>query len=306
MKRVYIAGPMRGIPEFNFPAFDTAAESVRFMGNEPVSPADIDRAAGIPKDPSGDATGIDLDPIIKRDIDALLTCDEMLLLPGWENSKGAVAEVAAAIWKGGFTFRTFPDFSVVPIDLVAKAMPTCRVIGFTGYAGAGKDEAADTLTAFGFKKLGFADPMYDIALVLNPWLFRFGILFRLSWAVRALGWTRAKKIPAVRRYLQTLGTEVGRTFFGESVWVDFLARRMRSGGKYTVTNVRYPNEAELIRRMGGHIIRIERPGTGPANGHSSEHQPIHADAVIFNAGTIRELRIQVAETVADLTPRTSC
>jgi hypothetical protein len=43
--RVYIAGPMRGIPEFNFPAFDAAARG-RAMGLEIISPAELDRAHG--------------------------------------------------------------------------------------------------------------------------------------------------------------------------------------------------------------------------------------------------------------------
>ena len=45
-KRLYIAGPMRGIPQYNFPVFDAARDKAIALGWDAVSPADLDRANG--------------------------------------------------------------------------------------------------------------------------------------------------------------------------------------------------------------------------------------------------------------------
>jgi hypothetical protein len=47
---IYLAGPMRGVAAYNFPAFDRAAEYLRSLGHGVVSPAEIDRAHGFDED----------------------------------------------------------------------------------------------------------------------------------------------------------------------------------------------------------------------------------------------------------------
>lgn len=110
-KRVYIAGPMRGIKHFNFPAFDAAAEQLHNEGWEVVSPAQIDREEGF--DPTSlpddfdwsEYHGeLDLKQVILRDVEEILACDAVALLPGWKNSVGAGTEVAVANWAGIETF----------------------------------------------------------------------------------------------------------------------------------------------------------------------------------------------------------
>jgi hypothetical protein len=101
--RIYVAGPMRGIEHFNFPAFDAAAEQLRALGHEVFNPADHDRAQH--GDDVFDSPSGDLDDIAERgfDLRAALAADTawicehadgVALLPGWENSKGASAEAA--------------------------------------------------------------------------------------------------------------------------------------------------------------------------------------------------------------------
>jgi len=110
-KRVlYIAGPMRGIAFFNYPMFDRVAKNLREAGNEVISPADEDRkqdgfdpfanpeyripdACVFPKE-------MDFHKTVRRCLDAVLRCDEIVLLPGWEKSNGAVAELTLAMWLG--------------------------------------------------------------------------------------------------------------------------------------------------------------------------------------------------------------
>ena len=96
--RVYIAGPMVSEEHLGFPAFDAMAAELRLMGHEPVSPADLDREAGIdPETVDVDSfTQADWLKIIRRDLDALLTCDAIVMLEGWHRSTGARAELAVA------------------------------------------------------------------------------------------------------------------------------------------------------------------------------------------------------------------
>jgi hypothetical protein len=102
---VYVAGPMRGLPEFNFPAFDKERNKLIEQGFNVISPADIDRKSGSPVD--GDVTKVtDQNPYIIRDffsIFFLASCNPtgqngLLLLEGWEKSTGAAAEFFLARW----------------------------------------------------------------------------------------------------------------------------------------------------------------------------------------------------------------
>lgn len=85
MKRIYISGPMTGLPELNFPAFNAAAAALRAKGLEVVNPAEIN--------PEGEKTW---EQCMRADIKALCDCDTLAMLPGWENSKGAHLEVHLA------------------------------------------------------------------------------------------------------------------------------------------------------------------------------------------------------------------
>lgn len=101
--RVYIAGPMRGIPYYNVHAFDAAALSLEKGGFIPVSPADLDRVMGVDFLTCHDGNeDVGLPPLslILRDLHALADCDAVILLEGWESSKGAAVEIAFAEFLG--------------------------------------------------------------------------------------------------------------------------------------------------------------------------------------------------------------
>lgn len=99
MQKVYIAGPMRGYDQFNFPAFDDAADFLRTCGYEVISPAEMDRELGF-DETKNSLEGLDLDDARKRDLEAVMLVDMVAVLPGWRQSKGARAEVALAEWRG--------------------------------------------------------------------------------------------------------------------------------------------------------------------------------------------------------------
>lgn len=85
--RIYVAGPMSGLPEFNYPAFYTAAAALRRKGHDVLNPADVDRLdTGTPR---GQRTW---HWYMRRTLRMVLEADAIALLPGWENSRGATLE----------------------------------------------------------------------------------------------------------------------------------------------------------------------------------------------------------------------
>lgn len=85
MKRIYVAGPMTGLPELNFPAFHAAAAELRAQGHHVENPAEINPDHAVP-----------WVECMERDLPRLMTCDAVFALPGWEASKGARIEVCVA------------------------------------------------------------------------------------------------------------------------------------------------------------------------------------------------------------------
>lgn len=94
MSRIYIAGPMRGRPDFNFPAFDRTAAKFRALGWDVVSPAEMDRELDGPLAHSNARWTFPV--YMDRDIKVLVTCDAIALLYGWEGSLGANVELTIA------------------------------------------------------------------------------------------------------------------------------------------------------------------------------------------------------------------
>lgn len=84
---VYIAGPMRGMPERNYPAFHEAEARLVELGHEVINPARIE----------DEWTGVDWAGCLRRDIALIVTrCSMVAALPGWQRSKGASLEVHVA------------------------------------------------------------------------------------------------------------------------------------------------------------------------------------------------------------------
>jgi hypothetical protein len=97
MTTVYICGPMRSMPQLNHPAFFEAEETLKKRGHNVINPARMDQELGLdPHNSQMDSKFIE--DCARRDIDAVFECDELVLLPNWEKSKGAKAEIAVAQW----------------------------------------------------------------------------------------------------------------------------------------------------------------------------------------------------------------
>lgn len=85
----YIAGPMKGFPDKNYPAFEKVTQKLRNEGIEVLSPHEV-----------GPKHGETYEWYIREDLKLLLQCDNIVMLPGWKNSKGAVLEHSVAVMCG--------------------------------------------------------------------------------------------------------------------------------------------------------------------------------------------------------------
>jgi hypothetical protein len=103
--KVYLAGPMRGYPEFNFPAFRSAAKKLREEGHEVFNPAERDTERHGTDISKGNVSGsiaeaeknhgFSLRVALGEDLEWICKhADGIALLPGWEASAGANAEWA--------------------------------------------------------------------------------------------------------------------------------------------------------------------------------------------------------------------
>ena len=90
-KTIYIAGPMAGLPDLNFPAFTRAEEKLQRDGWIPVNPASFNCVFG--EFPAGRL----LDACCESERAAIPFLDAIYLLKGWEKSKGAKRELAVAL-----------------------------------------------------------------------------------------------------------------------------------------------------------------------------------------------------------------
>ncbi len=81
MRRIYIAGPMSGLPEFNYPAFHAMAEKLRAQGHHVENPAEN------PEPHCRSWLGY-----MRMAVAQLASCDAVYMLPGWSKSKGACIE----------------------------------------------------------------------------------------------------------------------------------------------------------------------------------------------------------------------
>jgi hypothetical protein len=128
---LYLGGPMTGRPQFNFPAFDRAAAKLREHGYGIVSPAELDdpetreaalaSADGAPG--TGSHSGQTWADFLARDVKLIADkVDGIVLLDGWEKSKGARLECFVARLDGKPIYLYRPDSPGLKIDLPAEAM----------------------------------------------------------------------------------------------------------------------------------------------------------------------------------------
>jgi hypothetical protein len=207
-----------------------------------------------------------------------------------------------------------------------------ELIGLSGYARSGKDEAAKVLVEeFGFKRIAFADKLRDFLYALDPIVtvkkvdspinvrqgetikrlyidedtratVPLSVEVRVRQVIDKHGWDGYKETEygtEIRGLLQRLGTEAGRNTLWDSIWIDAALHDLDESGKYVVTDARFPNEADAVQQRGGQLIRITRRGIGPANTHPSETSldDYDFDLRVENDGTLEEFHEKIRKIV---------
>lgn len=125
----YLSGPMSGIPQFNFPMFDRIARSLRAQGYRVVSPAEMDdeavRAAAVSSADGAahSAGGPTWGDFLARDVRIIADqVNGIILLPGWERSRGARLEAFVALLQKDFDFLRWDDQVAHPVQVSRRTV----------------------------------------------------------------------------------------------------------------------------------------------------------------------------------------
>ena len=172
------------------------------------------------------------------------------------------------------------------------------IIGISGYAGTGKDTAGQVLIdKFGFEKASFAAPIKDIVAKqfnidreMLEGIDSFSRKCREDKDYGAYGFTPRELLRMIGGfYVQ----EISPTF-----WCDIVENNYRKswGKDIVITDVRFPQEIEMIERNGGFVVRIQRPGFNGTD-HISERSlcKYPFDTVINNFGSLELFKDQVEQ-----------
>lgn len=167
-----------------------------------------------------------------------------------------------------------------------------RLVCFTGKMGVGKSEAIKLLNSSDTVLVKFAQPLYD----MQEYIYN-----RISSV-----YARPESFIKDRKLLQWLGTEWGRDTISQTLWVDLwkaeVTKNLSRGKLVVCDDVRFDNEAQAVKSLGGLTIKIISDKTDKRidtqsgiNNHSSE-AGIHysyIDAMVENNGTLEEFQAKL-------------
>lgn len=171
-----------------------------------------------------------------------------------------------------------------------------KLIGLAGKMGSGKDTVAALLKMVGYERFAFADELRREVEIAKRNDDIPPSCLSLQ-AYEAFDFAPIEEIyakpttPRMRALLQEWGTEYRRSQ-RDDYWVSIMREKLAGADRACISDVRFPNEANLVRELGGRVWVIERPGTEP-NGHASEAMAFKADYIIHNTGSIEQLAGEV-------------
>jgi len=204
------------------------------------------------------------------------------------------------------------------------------IIGICGLIGSGKGTVGDILVEQGFKKVSFADKLKDGVATIFGWdraMLEGDTDESRTWREQPDEfWSNETKMEVTPRLvLQLFGTDCLRNGFYDGVWVSLLKKHILDNpGDYVIPDVRFRNEQNMIRELGGKVWQVKR-GKDPEwftraifdnnntetsnlmNGfdiHESEYKWIDVntrfDSILHNEGTIAELKDLVLHEISNL------
>lgn len=185
-------------------------------------------------------------------------------------------------------------------------MKELKLIGLSGRAKSGKDTVADYLKdRHRFQGYALADPLKKAAAAM------FGVPIELFYDQSV----KEKIIPewgfSPRQIAQLLGTEGGRKLFREDIWTKRAELEWETFKRCTnpaylhgmvITDLRFENESEMVRKLGGHVIHIRRDNIEKVNAHESEKgiEILPEDYIIDNNGSFMDLYDAVERIYEDM------
>lgn len=215
------------------------------------------------------------------------------------------------------------------------------IIAFSGYAGEGKDTAAEFLiNQKGFTRVSFADELkimcaesfginidfftnrelkdknFDKPIILNTEhlsniINHLGKYFKLdSNLLDVLVIQHAgAEFQSPRELMQYVGTDVCRNSIRSTVWLDIGRVKLEQYGNFVVTDARFENERKLVKGLNGHTVRIKREGFAPINSHSSDNdmgRDLDYDYVLYNNSSLADLERKTIQLHSQLQGDLSC
>ena len=204
------------------------------------------------------------------------------------------------------------------------------IIGICGLIGSGKGTVGDILVEQGFKKVSFADKLKDGVSTIFGWdreLLEGDTDESRQWReLKDDFWSNETQMEITPRLvLQLFGTDCLRNGFYDGVWVSLLKKHILDNpGDYVIPDVRFRNEQNMIRDLGGKVWQVKR-GKDPVwfqraihdnanpdtsnlmhgfDVHESEYKWIDVntrfDSILHNEGTIAELEQLVLHEITNL------
>ena len=202
------------------------------------------------------------------------------------------------------------------------------IIGICGLIGSGKGTVADVLVDQGFTKVSFADKLKDGVSTIFGWnraMLEGDTDESRQWREqRDDFWSAETEMEVTPRLvLQLFGTDCLRNGFHDGVWVSLLKKHMLDNpGNYVIPDVRFRNEQNMIRELGGEIWRVQRGDIPEWYGcamldnttgsdlmeeydvHPSEYKWIDMnnkfDTTLYNNSTMDDLKQSVLDQISNL------
>jgi len=179
------------------------------------------------------------------------------------------------------------------------------IIGILGKKYHGKDTVSDFIMDMNsnFTRMSFADPLKKISKVL------FSFTDEQLYGDKKEEEDEYWKV-SPRQVFQFLGTDICRKQMKKIIpeiednfWVECLRRQLNNiEGNIVISDVRFPNEAKMIKEMGGYIIKVTRPLLESNDEHYSEQiiDYVNYDYAINNNGSLEELRFKTNFVLDDI------
>jgi hypothetical protein len=196
-------------------------------------------------------------------------------------------------------------------------MKNLNLICIVGNIGSGKSLTADILKLnYGYEELTFAGPVKEIGLILGfDYLDLYGtqedkLKINNFWGVSGRTFMQVfatnimrNEFPKELNKYKSIQTETKiKDINDKTIWVRLCEKKikemLKKNKKILISDGRFPDEIEMIRELGGKIIKIERKTNYEINHDSEKYvSSINADVYIDNNGTINDLINNIKQIV---------